>query len=67
LREPCTGNLRILDAAGRILHEAPRNTLASGTHTLPLNLKQQALKPGVYFVQFEGTGFNIVKPLSYTP
>jgi PKD repeat protein len=67
LREPCSGNLRILDATGRILHTAASNMLPAGTHTIPLNLKQQALKAGVYFIQFEGSGFNMVKPFSYTP
>ena len=65
LREPCQGNMRILDPTGRILHSENSGMLAAGTNTLPLNLKNLALKQGVYFIQFEGAGFKIVKPFTF--
>jgi PKD repeat protein len=67
LRTPCSGKLRLLDPTGRVLQEQNSGMLPAGTHRLPLNLQQLNLSQGMYFVAFEGAGFNVVKPFIYNP
>jgi PKD repeat protein len=67
LREPCSGVVQILDPTGRMLQSQNSVSLSSGTNTIPLHLQNLNLKAGVYFIQFQGAGFTVVKPFTYTP